>query len=126
VVLINGKNESGIYHGNLSGIDRDEAMKRLEQIIACYKKGLQHRIPFAEYFYKDIKDLDNLDDTRLRMLLEKKINNNMFPFDDPYILKEYADGLFHREGIARQFIEVANLVIAPVTRMFDQFDFYKA
>lgn len=125
VVLINGKNESGIYQGNLSGIDRVKAMNRLEQIIRCYKKGLQQRVPFAEYFYKDIRDLDNLDDARLRMLLEKKINNNMFPFDDPYILKEYADGLFHREGIARQFIEVANLVIAPVTRIFDQFDFYK-
>jgi exodeoxyribonuclease V gamma subunit len=125
VVLINGKNESGIYHGNLAGIDKEEATKRLERIIAFYKKGLQYRIPFAEYFYKDIKDLDNLDDTRLRMLLEKKMNNNLFPFDDPYILKEYANGLFYQEGIARQFIEAANLVIAPVTRIFDQFDFYK-
>jgi exodeoxyribonuclease V gamma subunit len=126
VVLINGKNESNVYHGNIAEIGRDEALQRLVQIVSFYKKGLQQRIPFAEYFYSDLKNLDNLDDIRLKMMLEKKISNNLYPFDDPYILKEYANGLFDQPGIARDFIDAANLVIAPVTRMFDQFDFYKS
>jgi exodeoxyribonuclease V gamma subunit len=126
LILINGKNESGVYQGDISMINAEEAHKRLVAIVAFYKEGLQRRIPFAEYFYSNLKDLDQLDDERLGILMQKKLNNAMFPFDDPYILKEYANGLFGQEGIAKDFIAAANLVIAPVTRLFSDFDFYKS
>ena len=123
LVLINGKNESNVYPANIYNISPAEAMQRLTAIVAFYKQGLQRKMVFADYFYKDIKAIQNLEDRALLLMMDKKVNNTQFPFEDPYLLKEYAQGLFHQNGIAADFIAAAALVIAPLKEIFPSYDF---
>lgn len=123
LVLINGKNESNIYPGNIYNITPTEARNRLQAIVDFYKKGLQQKVIFADHFYKDLKAIHNIEDMGLRLMLEKKISNTLYPFDDPYILKESALGLFDQVGIAAGLTAAASLVITPLKQVFPTYEF---
>ncbi len=123
LVLITGKNESNIYRASIYNIKPEEARRRLAAIVDFYRYGLSKKIPFTHHFYKDPKQLVNLQDAALSAMMDKKVANNQVPFDDAYLLKEYEQGLFEQTGISQDFLDAASLVIAPLSEVFPTYLF---
>jgi exodeoxyribonuclease V gamma subunit len=120
--LVDAKKEKVLYAAALKGLDAAEARHRLESIIAFYKEGQRKKVPFCPELYREVKNLELLNDEALSMLVQSKIENSFTPIDNPYLMKEYDLGLFRQQGIATSFLQALALVINPLAIIFPQFD----
>jgi exodeoxyribonuclease V gamma subunit len=118
LVIINCKGEPSEIAASIFPIDKGEAIQRLEQIVSFYKIGLQKKIVFADCLYSNLKILEAGSDEALKAAINKMISNTHIPLDDPYILKEHELKLFEQRGIWSDFLQAAQLVLEPLTRIF--------
>ncbi|MFT4062490.1 MAG: exodeoxyribonuclease V subunit gamma [Edaphocola sp.] len=120
--VINGYKGSVVYKARLQGTDRQRATEALERLVALYKDGLQHKIIFADYLYKDWKKTQPANDQQLaNMIKEKLLDGHHATANDPYMEQEIANGYIDTPGISDTYNTAASLVLAPLNHIFSDY-----
>ena len=95
-------------------ITQEEALRRLGNLINVYKAGFTSIAPFYPDFETSPEDLSALDKEKFGKVVEKKFGDNAFGDPDPYIMQEYAQGYFEEEKVRIAYLEMCDLLIAPL------------
>jgi len=101
-------------------VSPEMAKAALEKLVALYQKGREELAPFcvglAEKFLK--KKPEARDEENLREVLEKWVTDYQYPCDDAYILREYENGLFEKEGAFAQYMALHEAIVEPALAAF--------
>ncbi|RYY99421.1 MAG: exodeoxyribonuclease V subunit gamma [Chitinophagaceae bacterium] len=114
-VFISRAHEGACFRMELPGAA--EATATLARLVDLYRKGHAAPAPFSPELGIGPDDLDALDAAGVREAIGKKIEGFNASFSDPYILREYYDGLFDDAGCQR-FLDYCTELMAPLPAVF--------
>ena len=112
-------NKENVFQG--SPISRQEALKRLTELVQLYKKGHEEIIAFFPDFKIMPADIDVLDEKILRKALDGFFHNFSFPCDDRYLLNEYQNGFFKFPDIVERYKANAQILTKPLGEIFPSY-----
>jgi exodeoxyribonuclease V gamma subunit len=114
-----------LAHGEQETIDAaalgpDEAKAMLSAMLKLYSKGLEQPLAFSEHVAVRMHkvDVEGLTPELWADGIEKSLNAFNAPCDDPYVMREYENGLFEGEAAMQQYLEFHRVVIEPLQRIF--------
>lgn len=110
-------------------IPQQEALETLKELIGLYKEGHREILPFDMAFNILPDDLDNPDAEKFKEIFEKAMkdmfDNYAIPCNDAYLVREYENGSFSRAGVEEKYQKVAEILVAPLARLFPTYPFKK-
>jgi exodeoxyribonuclease V gamma subunit len=95
-----------------------EAKRRLADLIEIYKEGFKKMAVFYPDFKIDPDKVEVLMMEDFSKLVDQSLNNFLYPCDDPYIMPEYAKGIFGEEQALEAYKAICRKIIVPLKELF--------
>gem|GEM_PF-5560069 len=106
-----------------SAITSSDALSRLEDLLDLYKQGHKNMLAFFPDFEIEPSKLADLDEAVFQSIADKKLNSYPFPCTDAYVMREWGNGFFKREGVFEEYKMVAEMLLSPLADIFP--DYYQ-
>lgn len=94
---------------------REDALKRLTDIIKVYKTGFSNIISFYPDLEITAKDSLTLDLKKFKDKISGMIERQEAP--DPYLVQVYEQGFFNQEAALTGYLDVYELLLSPLTTL---------
>ncbi len=102
-------------------ITKEEAVKKLQDLILLYVKGHENIITFDPEFEIDPKKINELTIKEFDKILKGKFENFKFPCVDTYMNKEYANGFFETSEVLEDYKMNSTILLAPLALLFPEY-----
>ncbi len=116
-----------LAHGNdmleAAPLEAPEAREMLAAMLKLYRAGLEQAQAFSEHIAGRMYKIDagSLTPELWADGVEKALNGFGAPCDDPYVMREYENGLFGGDTAMQQYLEFHRVVIEPLRRIFPSY-----
>ncbi len=114
--FLSGSKQLDIFE--VSPLSAKEAGRRLSELIEIYKEGFKKMAVFYPDFKIDPEKVEPLTMEDFSKLVDQSLNSFLFPCDDPYIMPEYAKGIFSEEQALMQYKDICRKIIVPLKEFF--------
>lgn len=99
-------------------ITTTQAAAALQQLLKLYVEGHEQIITFDPYFNIKHKEINDLTAELFSKVLKDKFENFLFPCNDTYMNKEYANGFFDTADVVENCKAAGVKLLTPLTLLF--------
>lgn len=102
-------------------IEQSEAYSRLAGLLELYLEGHQKTLCYTPEFDIAPDDIAEMTLSNFSKKVDQKINNYMYPSNDPYMLNKYNEGFFEEESSLDDYKKHADLLLLPLPELFPEY-----
>ncbi|NIG56724.1 exodeoxyribonuclease V subunit gamma [Chitinophaga sp. Cy-1792] len=102
-------------------VSRETAFIRLRELIRIYQQGMEEILPFYPDFNMEPKKVEKIDPKGFAKLVHDNLDPSKRSNSDRYVMSEYENGYFNKEGISEVYKQLCEQLIKPLAEIFPEY-----